>query len=143
MDNFEVVRSQIQHKSITMHTHTQCFVELFIFTSLHRFRCCLSEAHSIDLLNTGSSTFGTSFLMLGTINHAIDVLYFSAMTVNDDPASIDLIISSFLPIVKANHLHLAFSAILRTALKFNSLQHREDCTCTVKPKPCSDNRGFI
>ena len=45
VDNLEVVHSQVQLKTIAMHIHTQSFVELFIFTSLHRFQCCLLEAH--------------------------------------------------------------------------------------------------
>ena len=168
-DNFAVVHSQFQHKTITMHTHTQHFVKHFIFTSLHRFWCCLSEAHfhwlhkcfdlrrilfvfdvafwkpiSIDYLN--ALIFDASFLMLATVDRAMHAPYFSAMTVYNDPASIDLIISSFLPIVDATFLCLAISAILRTtqSLKFNSLQHNYMySTCAIKPRPFSDNQGCV
>ena len=85
MDHFEVVHSQTQHKTITIHIRTQRFVGLLRFANLHHSRCCLSEAHFHQLLKC----FNTSFLTLATINRAIHVPYFSAMTVYDDLYSID------------------------------------------------------
>ena len=50
--------------------------------------------------------------MLATVDRAIYVPYFSAMTVYDDPAPIDLMISSFSPIGNATFLRLAYPLLI-------------------------------
>ena len=127
--NFEVVHSQIQRKTITMHIHTQHFVELFKSPVFIVFDVAFWKP--------------VSFFMLAIVDRAIHLPYFSAMTVYDDPASIDLIIFSFLLIVSPAFVCLEFSAILCTTRKFHLLRQHNYSTCAIKPRLCSDTEGFI
>ena len=146
LDNFEVVHSRIQHETLTIHMHMryihtyialhQSFLYLSVFII---FDVAFWKLIFFDFLN--ASIFDTSFLMLVTVDCTLYVPYFPAMTVYDDLASIELIISSISSIVNATILCLAFSAILHTTLKFNSLRH-DHCTCAIKPRSCSYNQVF-
>ena len=99
VNDFEVVHSQIQHKTMTMNVPTQHFIDLFIFTNFIVFDVAFRKPISIDLLN--ASTFDTSFLTLATVNRTIHALYFSARRVYDDLAPTDLIISNSVTTVHA------------------------------------------
>ena len=132
MDNLEVVYSQIEQKAITMHIHSTSLSFLYSPVFIV-FDVAFWKPISIDFLNVSTCPFNVTY------DCAIHVPYFSAMTIYDDPALMDVIISSFSPIVKTTFLCLAFSAIVPTTLKFNSSQQRDYSTCTIKPRPASDN----
>ena len=143
VDNFEVVYSQIQHKTLTIHIHAYIYSAwlIFLYLPVFIFNVAFRSLIFINFLNALS--FDTPSSILATIDCAIYVPHFPTMTPYDDPASIDLIISSFLSIVNATFLCLVFSAIPHTSLKLYSLWPCDYSTCAIKPRLCSDNWGFI
>ena len=133
VENFEVLHSQIQHKTITIHIENdenwwiskawwiwlvtlKSFNKLLKFTNLHHFLCRLSEAHFhrlLKCLNLWHILFDVSYhwsCNTCTVLLRYDSMWWSSMDRTDN--------LQFFVDCQHYFFHVVFSTILHTTLKF-------------------------